>query len=195
MWANWSRAYTNSDLLSPYLFILCFEGFSALLHSAEESGALKGFERSGGLLLHISFFTDKSLFLHEQTSPRRWSWRNFFWFMRAILDKLSTTISPAYFLAKGPLMSYARIFAHCFESWKGKEIISIWDFLSWLGVLKRRFLATSMIGSRRNWIAKEIISRCKKGSNQVSCSGYSYIRHVSLSSPTLYHLLHYWPHS
>lgn len=64
-----SRGIWQVDLLSPYLIILCSEGFSALLRSAEESGAGQGFDFGGGATIsHLLFADDSLLFAHTNLS-------------------------------------------------------------------------------------------------------------------------------
>ncbi|KAI5674414.1 hypothetical protein M9H77_14778 [Catharanthus roseus] len=49
----------------PYLFILCSEGFSALLRAVEESSAVQGLDFSGGATIsHLLFIDDSLLFAH-----------------------------------------------------------------------------------------------------------------------------------
>lgn len=54
----------QGDPLSPYLFIICADGFSALLSKADTDGCIKGIELSHGAprINHL-FFTDDSLIL------------------------------------------------------------------------------------------------------------------------------------
>ncbi|KAI5663286.1 hypothetical protein M9H77_22609 [Catharanthus roseus] len=56
-----SHGIQEGDLLFFYIFILCSEGFSALLQSAEESGTVRGFDfGEGTTILHL-LFADYSL--------------------------------------------------------------------------------------------------------------------------------------
>jgi hypothetical protein len=64
-----TRGIRQGDPLSPYLFILCAEALSALLHHAERSGYLSGVPTSkhGPRLNHL-FFADDSLLFCKATS-------------------------------------------------------------------------------------------------------------------------------
>ena len=57
-----SRGLRQGDPLSPYLFLLCAEGLSALLHKASSRNDLKGVAAStrGPRISHL-FFADDSL--------------------------------------------------------------------------------------------------------------------------------------
>ena len=57
-----TRGLRQEDPLSPYLFILCAEGLSALLHKAVQNKSLKGVVASarGPKISHL-FFADDSL--------------------------------------------------------------------------------------------------------------------------------------
>ena len=58
------RGLRQGDPLSPYLFILCAEGLSALLHSAEEDGSLQGVQLcTGAPKINHLFFADDSLII------------------------------------------------------------------------------------------------------------------------------------
>jgi hypothetical protein len=58
----------QGDPLSPYLFLLCAEGFSALLQQAEQEGKIAGVKVCPGApsVLHL-LFVDDSLILIRTT--------------------------------------------------------------------------------------------------------------------------------
>jgi hypothetical protein len=59
----------QDDPISPYLFLLCAEGFSALLHDAEERKKIKGIKLARGApsVNHL-LFADDSLLLMEAST-------------------------------------------------------------------------------------------------------------------------------
>lgn len=67
-----SRRIRQGDPLSPYLFILCAEGLSALLYKAEEEGRITGLPiaRDGTKINHF-FFADDSLLFYRATILER----------------------------------------------------------------------------------------------------------------------------
>jgi hypothetical protein len=57
-----TRGIRQDDPLSPYLFILCAEGLSTLLHKAERNGTITGLAiAKGGTKINHLFFADDSL--------------------------------------------------------------------------------------------------------------------------------------
>ena len=60
-----SRGLRQGDPLSPYLFLLCAEGFSILLHAAEARGDLSGVQicQQASNINHLLFADDSLLLL------------------------------------------------------------------------------------------------------------------------------------
>ena len=58
-----SRGLRQGDPLSPYLFLLCIEGFSALLSEAESAGRIKGMQvcQRAPSISHLLFADDSQL--------------------------------------------------------------------------------------------------------------------------------------
>ncbi|KAL5539506.1 hypothetical protein UlMin_045993 [Ulmus minor] len=65
-----SRGLRQGNPLSPYLFLLCGEGLSSLLHHYEQSGDLQGLRCGlrGPTISHLFFADDNLLFIEEKTS-------------------------------------------------------------------------------------------------------------------------------
>ena len=61
---NPTQGIRQGDPLSPYFFLLCAEGLSALLRKAREAGVLKGIKssRHGVWVSHLLFADDSLLF-------------------------------------------------------------------------------------------------------------------------------------
>lgn len=59
-----SRELWQSDPFSPYLFLICDEGFISLINNAERKGDLKGLAvtRRGTSINHLLFVNDNILF-------------------------------------------------------------------------------------------------------------------------------------
>ena len=65
-WLNLKRGLHQSDHLSPYLFILCFEILLILLFKAKEKNKLHGVNLSkyNGVIPHLMFADNIIAFLH-----------------------------------------------------------------------------------------------------------------------------------
>ena len=59
-----TRGLRQGDPLSPYLFLLCVEGFSALIHDAAKNNQLQGIGicRGAPKITHLFFVDDSFLF-------------------------------------------------------------------------------------------------------------------------------------
>jgi hypothetical protein len=64
------RGLRQGDPLSPYLFLICVEGFSAMLYDADMNGRLKGIKicRAAPSVNHLLFADDSLLLLEANTS-------------------------------------------------------------------------------------------------------------------------------
>ncbi|XP_060969549.1 uncharacterized protein LOC133036814 [Cannabis sativa] len=67
---NPTRGIRQGDPLSPYLFLLCAEGFSSLLHQQERNNAIVGFKvaRRAPPISHLLFANDSFLFCKASIS-------------------------------------------------------------------------------------------------------------------------------
>jgi hypothetical protein len=65
-----SRGLRQGDPLSPYLFLFCVEGFSALLRQARAEAQLAGvsFGRGGPTITHLLFADDSIVFMEASSS-------------------------------------------------------------------------------------------------------------------------------
>ena len=68
-----SRGIRQGDPLSPYLFLLCAEGFLALLRKAEREKTQSGISisRGGPKLSHLHFADDSLMFCHSHPAECR----------------------------------------------------------------------------------------------------------------------------
>lgn len=64
-----TRGLRQGDLLSPYLFLICVEGFSYLLNQANARGKLTGMKvAQGASSLSYLFFADDSLIFYKASA-------------------------------------------------------------------------------------------------------------------------------
>ncbi|KAL5548888.1 hypothetical protein UlMin_004119 [Ulmus minor] len=65
-----SRGLHQGDPLSPYVFLLCGDGLSSLLHHSEQSGKLQGLQCGlrGPTISHLLFADDSLFFIEAKTA-------------------------------------------------------------------------------------------------------------------------------
>ncbi|KAL5564766.1 hypothetical protein UlMin_027930 [Ulmus minor] len=104
-----SRGLRQGDPLSPYLFLLCAEGLSSLIHTFERTGQLQGIRcgTNGPTISHL-FFADDSLLFVEATPASCYA-------IKEILLQYET--------ASGQLVNYSKS-AVCFGPSTSEEDIS-----------------------------------------------------------------------
>uniref|UniRef100_A0A803QSM5 Reverse transcriptase domain-containing protein n=1 Tax=Cannabis sativa TaxID=3483 RepID=A0A803QSM5_CANSA len=91
------RGLRQGDPLSPYMFLLCSEGFSCLIQEAERADKIHGikFGREGLKLSHLFFADDSFVFLDANPTERR--------SMKAILQEYSSLSGQQINLQKSEL--------------------------------------------------------------------------------------------
>jgi hypothetical protein len=84
----------KGDPLSPYLFLLCAEGFSTLLNKADVDGSLQGIKVSNNApSINHFLFADDSLVLMKASRASARTLRRCYNFIKSVRVKLSTLIS------------------------------------------------------------------------------------------------------
>jgi len=63
------RGLRQGDPLSPYIFIICVEGLSSLIHQAEGSGTINGAKicKNAPIISHLLFANDCFLFFKSKS--------------------------------------------------------------------------------------------------------------------------------
>jgi hypothetical protein len=101
-----TRGLRQGDPLSPYLFLLCAEGLTSLLKSAEENGSLKGVKvcRGAPAVSHLLFADDSLILMQADIANAR--------ALRQVLAE--------YWSSSGQLVSEAKscIFSVLVPRWK-----------------------------------------------------------------------------
>ena len=93
-----SRGIRQGDPLSPYLFLLCAEGFSTLIHKAARDNQIRGMSIGRGCpkITHL-LFADDSLFFAKQRSLSVRSLLTSLIVMKRLRGKKLTPISLLFF--------------------------------------------------------------------------------------------------
>ncbi|KAL5567328.1 hypothetical protein UlMin_030492 [Ulmus minor] len=104
-----SRGLRQGDPLSPFLFFLCAEGLSSIIHIYERTGQLQGMQcgNFGPTISHL-FFADNSLLFVEATPASCFTIKN---------------VLSIYEAASGQLVNYSKS-AVCFGPRIGAEAIA-----------------------------------------------------------------------
>jgi hypothetical protein len=108
------RGLRQGDPLSPYLFLLCAEGFSALLYEAERNGSIKGIKlcREAPSVSHLLFADDSLLLLEANTSNAQ--------AVSSILDKYEACSGQVINKDKSSIL-----FSKNTKEWQKREVMDI----------------------------------------------------------------------
>ncbi|KAK2661621.1 hypothetical protein Ddye_000195 [Dipteronia dyeriana] len=99
-----SRGLRQKDPLSLFFFLFCAEGFTNLIHMAQENGQISGFKCSfGGQVISQLFFADDSLIFTKANEANCLAVKNIMrWHEKdtiqaVIFSKSTMCISPSFF--------------------------------------------------------------------------------------------------
>lgn len=99
-----TRGLCQGDTLSPYLFLLCVKGLSALIHEATRNNQISGISICQGcpIITHL-FFADDSLLFYQANTQEGKNLVEILGKYEATSDQKVNTNSPLFFSVQTPL--------------------------------------------------------------------------------------------